>query len=203
MDGGAGGGRCKAVGGERGLRNLGHGQVSGGTNVGISPMHGKQSVGFFEAFRVGFLCVKDGLDMRIFRYLLSLCFGILAMVFLRGTFGDAPGTVHSQVVSQQRPMSLTETAVLIGLAVVFGVAWWTILREKASAGGWAIAASVLNLLICIGVPLLYCRTGNLSAFWQLERVFGIPTAIGIAGLVVYLRPNRHAGKRSLGIDETG
>jgi hypothetical protein len=142
--------------------------------------------------------VKDGLDMRIFRILLSFYFAILSMAFIRGTFRDAPGTVHSQVVSQFPPMSLTEKAVLLVLAAIFGVAWWTVWREKASARRWAIAASLLNLLICIGIPLLYYYIWGLSAFWQVERVFGILSAIGIAGLVVFLRPYRQAGGPSLG-----
>ena len=56
--------------------------------------------------------------------------------------------------------------VLMGVfSLVTGVAWWTLRKGKPTAGGWAIAASVLNL------PLI-----------------SLGTAIGIAGLSAFLKP---------------
>ena len=86
--------------------------------------------------------------------------------------------------------------ILILLAVLFsivgiilGVAWWSNLKERKSARGWAIAASLLNLLILIAPPLFYYFEKGWDAFCQTERVFGIPTIIGISVLVVVLRQN--------------
>jgi hypothetical protein len=56
--------------------------------------------------------------------------------------------------------------VLMGtFSLVNGAAWWTLRKGKPTAGGWAIAASVLNL------PL-----------------FPLGTAIGIAGLSAFFKP---------------
>src|SRR5258707_272681 len=56
-------------------------------------------------------------------------------------------------------------ALLGTFGLVNGTAWWTLRKGKPTARGWAIAASVLNL------PLI-----------------PIGTAIGIAGLSVFLKP---------------
>src|SRR6266849_4077394 len=57
-------------------------------------------------------------------------------------------------------------AVFATFSLVNGMAWWTLRKGKPTARGWAIAASILNL------PL-----------------FPLGTAIGIAGLWVFLKPD--------------
>lgn len=82
------------------------------------------------------------------------------------------------------------------LGIIFIIASWIAWRDKASerARGWKwmMLASLLSVLISIGSPLLYSYARGAGAFWQAERIFGIPTAIGIIGLVVFARERRHA-----------
>jgi hypothetical protein len=68
------------------------------------------------------------------------------------------------------------------LAVIWGVACWKIWRNKPTARGWGIAASVAYILFFL--------MGGLAGFhcWRsLPGAASIILAIGIAGLVVFLR----------------
>jgi hypothetical protein len=128
--------------------------------------------------------------MRILRIVLSWYFAILFLIFLRVTFdtyGDILRTFHRQGASRLLFNLLIQESVAAVLVIIFGMSSWTIWRKKASARGWAIIASLLDLMISIGVPLLYYHVQGARAFWQLECVFGLPTAIGAAGLVAFSR----------------
>jgi hypothetical protein len=63
------------------------------------------------------------------------------------------------------------------------MAWWTVWREKASSRGWAIAASVVNLLQWTPFMFSAPRCCWYFAHWQSIWTHSV---IGIAGLVVFL-----------------
>ena len=84
-------------------------------------------------------------------------FGLLGIVSLMWTIKSE--SVESWVV----PVMI----VLMGtFSLVNGIAWWALRKGKPTAGGWAIAASGLNLPL---IPL--------------------GTAVGIAGLCAFLKPD--------------
>jgi hypothetical protein len=63
------------------------------------------------------------------------------------------------------------------LAVIYGVAWWTIWKEKPYAKVWAIAASATYVLI--NLSLVHWLVSVPSCVWVMS-------AVGVAGLVVFL-----------------
>ncbi|MGB6692473.1 MAG: site-2 protease family protein [Terracidiphilus sp.] len=71
---------------------------------------------------------------------------------------------------------------LTGLGVVSAMAWWTNFRAKSSARAWGLAASLTNTLVAL-LPSVLARRPVFGAL-------GIVLAIGVAGLVAYLRPFR-------------
>ena len=81
------------------------------------------------------------------------------------------------------------------VGTILAVAWWSNFREWASARGWAIAASLSILVISTGPPLFYLFAKGWGAFCQAESVFGIPTAIAVAALVVSSLPDGKPGRR--------
>jgi hypothetical protein len=64
------------------------------------------------------------------------------------------------------------------VAVISGIAWWTIWKSRPSARGWAIAASALSIMI-------YLRSFALSVRFQWHQHLGA-LIIGIVGLAVFL-----------------
>jgi hypothetical protein len=75
---------------------------------------------------------------------------------------------------------------LVGLlsvsAVIFGVAWWSVWKQGSLAKEWGVAASMLILLMW--TPMIYF---GWNTFWRFERAAWYTTAIGLEGLVVFLR----------------
>jgi hypothetical protein len=98
---------------------------------------------------------------------LALCFG-LAVVYLPFILWNA-STLDSAQDTRVWLGAAIMCPVFVAMAVVFGMAWWTLRKGKGSARAWAIVASVFSL------PLL-----------------GIGTIIGIAGLVVFTRSETFA-----------
>ncbi len=132
--------------------------------------------------------------MRIIRFLFFGYFAFLSMIFLAVPFGEIQYAMHGQNASGPHLNPLVQYVIPIVLATIFGVASWTALRESASlrVSGrwrkWTIAASLLSLSLSIGIPLLYYHWQGAGAFWYLQRVFAVPTAIGATGLIVFSRP---------------
>ena len=81
-------------------------------------------------------------------------------------------------------------ALFLTQAVIFGVAWWTVWREKPFARVFGIIAS----MILIGVPLSGITILSQSV-WGNE---GIVLAVGVAGLVAFSWPHnqQRVGKTS-------
>jgi hypothetical protein len=81
-----------------------------------------------------------------------------------------PGGISPHALAHLWVILAIFVGVQLGLAAIFGMAWWTLPKGKTSSRVWAITASLLN------IPL----------FW-IGRPIWISTAAGIAGLCVFSR----------------
>jgi hypothetical protein len=92
-------------------------------------------------------------------------------------------------------LRLTQTA----LAVIYALGAWAVWRERASMSfrkiGWPMIASLTSLLLGFGIPAMVYFWGDRSNFWQSNRAFAIPAAMGVLGLIVF-RGRRTAPKIS-------
>ena len=95
----------------------------------------------------------------------------LRSISYKGYQQGAPPSFHSLLVTP---------AFSLVAASVFGVAWWTIWKVKSSARGWAIAASLMEILAFLRQFIV-----------PLREVWGMHVGaliIGIVGLVAFLWP---------------
>ncbi len=70
------------------------------------------------------------------------------------------------------------------LAIIYGVAWWTIFKGKSSARGWGITASLAYILFSLSEIIYFSRP-----VWGAS---GVMLATGIAGLITFLwREEQH------------
>jgi predicted permease len=70
------------------------------------------------------------------------------------------------------------TALYIILAIIYGLAWWTVWKRKPSGRGWGIAASLIYIPVSLWGIIFFAQP-----FWGFE---GVAMAVGIAGLVAFL-----------------
>src|ERR1019366_8567661 len=117
-------------------------------------------------------------SMVKFRKFLCACFGNIALLFLLVSFSTLPRVFHipqaSELLYPDQP--LDEKTILITLLAqtlarliflqpvlvcfLYGMAWWTVRRGKASGRPWAIAASIVMILQGVLPILLAVR------FWH-------------------------------------
>ncbi|HVC00067.1 MAG TPA: site-2 protease family protein [Candidatus Dormibacteraeota bacterium] len=125
---------------------------------------------------------------------LSWCFAAAAFVFgwmFLANLRYIPYFLHLGAAAFHGPQAaMTVWLALLPpvAAVVYATAWWTTRKTAAHASAWAIAASILNILLGL-IPLLL--------FWRFPaggRVFislAIPALLllftGVAGVVVFSR----------------
>jgi hypothetical protein len=147
------------------------------------------------------------------RKFLCRSFGVIALLSLLVSFGTVPSVFR---VSHQRHslpvagativswklrsiilivISKLVLAMPLGLAIVYGIAWWTTRNRKPSARGWIIAASITMLASCIPqlVTMFYLMyysrlsDGALRFLIDWSILNGIMLALGISGLVAFAR----------------
>jgi hypothetical protein len=75
---------------------------------------------------------------------------------------------------------------LPAVGIVFAMAWWTVWRRRPSSRGWAIAASIIYLLL----SLMGFYLGGRVLLWPMSLPL---LAMGIGGLVVFA-PGKLAAK---------
>jgi hypothetical protein len=118
-----------------------------------------------------------------FVYLLAL-----ALIF---AVGAVAWLIPSAPTPQGDPGRLLIARPLYGLlALLFGFAAWTALRDRRSyherARRVLFMASLLSLVITLGLPVVLGR-GLRRAALSIECVFGLPTLIGVGGVIVFRR----------------
>jgi hypothetical protein len=129
-------------------------------------------------------------SQRFLRFVLRWYFFFLSGVFLGLTYENGMSAIHGKDGSRSLLGQMLTVLILPVFAAVFGMAWWTILREKDSAKRWVTAACLVNLAMSIAVPLRFYYLWGASACWQMVYIFSLPAAIGVAGLAFFSPPEK-------------
>jgi hypothetical protein len=118
--------------------------------------------------------------MQDLRKFLAWIFAVTSLLCLWTSFWFVPRIIHLHYVfSPLRGLLVAAAAALFPiLATIYGVAWWAVWKEKASARGWGIAASLIHVLISLSLIVLPLHPVT-SCTWPV-------LATGIFGLVVFL-----------------
>lgn len=126
--------------------------------------------------------------MRALRKYLCWTFAFTSFVCFRITFLSIQKATHQlHALPSLRAMLVIAAFAVFG--VVFATGWWTVLKEKASARAWGIAASLINTAL----PTLPVIFGHQS----VNSGAGIVFFIGIIGLVAFVsrvKQQDHAGR---------
>jgi hypothetical protein len=117
-------------------------------------------------------------------------FAILSVSLLFYTFDSTQQALHGRYASLPLFGQILHVSIPPILAVVFGIASFTIWREKDSAKAWVTWACLANLTVSIAIPLLLYYCQGAGAFWQMETIFCLPTAIGVIGLAFFSPPDK-------------
>jgi peptidase M50-like protein len=134
--------------------------------------------------------------MQALRKFLAWTFAFTSFVCLRIAVSGISSLVHRHYDHYHLSSLRTLLLVLVGpvlftvQAAVFGVAWWTIWRDKLSARGWGIAASLTVILFPLSFAFLivyYSRSISASELLLQLRHTSVLLAIGVTGLVVFWR----------------
>jgi len=136
-----------------------------------------------------FLRVVRSVSEHLLGFVLRWYFVILSLVCFTGTFEAIRDAIHGEHASRTLLSQVLHVSIPLILAAIFGMASLAIWLEKSSAKAFVIAACLANLVISIAVPLLFYYRWGAGAFWQMECVFGFPTAIGVAVLVFFSPPD--------------
>ena len=133
--------------------------------------------------------------LRLRKFLCG-CFGFQAIVFsLPAVFTIVYFLRHGNL---QGPSPSARGLVRIFvfcllLAIPNGMAWWTVKMRKAFARGWAIAASIESILMCLliligmSLPAAYQRHPGHVRPYNLGIFVVVFLVVGITGLVVFAR----------------
>jgi hypothetical protein len=115
--------------------------------------------------------------MYKFRKYLSLIFAATCLISLQLDFRRIFRTVHryNEYFSIR---GLSITALYTFLAIIYGMAWWTVWNGKPSGRGLGIAASVIYIPVSLWGIIFFAQP-----IWGFE---GVVLAVGIAGLVAFL-----------------
>jgi hypothetical protein len=124
--------------------------------------------------------------MRLIRIILCWYFWCLSVIFIGMAHREIHEAIHGENASLPLPIQILAVSIPPIFVAVFGMAWWTVWRKRSSARVWAVTACITNLAFSIGIPLLYFYAQGANSFWWMESIFGLPTVIGIAGLIVFL-----------------
>jgi hypothetical protein len=81
-----------------------------------------------------------------------------------------------------RPRILLLEAAFPVMAVIFGMTWWTVWRDKPSARGWGAAASSIQILL----PL--CMI--IFRSYSILGCQGVGLALGVVGLIAFSWPDK-------------
>lgn len=88
--------------------------------------------------------LKDLKDLKKFMAWIFLATSLLYLTrFLRGI----PNTIYQYYGRSILGDLLLAPAFSVAVAVICGIAWWKVWKEKSWARGWAIAASLMHILI--------------------------------------------------------
>jgi hypothetical protein len=124
------------------------------------------------------------------RGFLAWVFGFTALVCAQIAFSTTLQTIHRHYeLSPFRTLLVVLVPTMSTIeCAVFGAAWWYIWRRRPSGRIWGICASLIYIKTSAVIAYLAYRSQsgwNDSGFWVI-------LAIGIAGLIAFLRPFQQA-----------
>ena len=126
--------------------------------------------------------------MQKLRTFLCWLFAISSLLCLRIAFLRILHTFlrHDAFLPLRRQLAL---ALFSDLAIIFGMAWWTVWRGKPFAKCWGITASLMYIFFPIWNIIYFSRS-----VWHS---FGVMFATGVAGLVAFLwRDEQHGSSKN-------
>jgi Peptidase family M50 len=129
------------------------------------------------------------------RGFLAWVFAFTALVCVRIAFTTTLQTIHGHynLLVLRNLLVLLAPAMNAVQCLVFGAAWWTIWKGRPSARRWGIAGSLIYvLLFCSLAYFQYLSRSGWSEFRLFVSMFWVILAIGIAGLIAFLRPFQQA-----------
>ena len=94
--------------------------------------------------------------MHTLRKNLCWIFALAAFVYLQIALSSILRSIHRPYAFLSL-RNLLVPALSTALAVVFGMAWWTVWKGRPSARGWGIAASLINILASLS-PIISRRS---------------------------------------------
>jgi len=120
--------------------------------------------------------------MQLIRKVLCWIFAITSLIYLADLY-----RIILYAINQHFPPSVLHSLLIaalfsVAVAAISGVAWWTIWKKTSSARGWAIAASIMHILIFLRQFIFPSR-----AVWGHHAGALI---IGIVGLIAFLWPDK-------------
>ena len=126
--------------------------------------------------------------MNELRKYVSWIFGITFLIGVPITYSTTVNLLKAILRSHpSAPLPFSSRALLLVIpwvipfqTAVFGIAWWTVFREKHSARVWGILAS-LSFLAWVILPLLITP----RFFWRGDLLI---LAIGVVGLIAFVWP---------------
>ena len=118
--------------------------------------------------------------MRAIKSLICWIYAIQAAFFLLVLAGIFMAGPHSHYAHGHRSLAVNAVAAgfTMAVSVIFGMAWWTVLRGKSSARFWIILPSLTYIAIGIGIVYRY-PAHFVNAL--------MPLAMGLAGPIVTWR----------------
>jgi hypothetical protein len=120
-----------------------------------------------------------------FRKFMGWIFLATSLQYLTISVRAIPYAIHYHHAVPLVRILLVAPAFSVVVAAISGVAWWTVWKGKSSARVWAIAASLINILIFARqfiIPLQDPWYQHVGALF-----------IGVVGLGTFLRPEGRRG----------
>jgi hypothetical protein len=135
--------------------------------------------------------------MRMLKLVLFWYFATVSMMLLTAPFFDLKSAIRVHRALQPSLWLSATDIVCFALAAIFAVASWnawpTKFNAKRGQRAWILTASLLSLLISIGLPFLYLFAPRSHSFWYLEGIFAVPTILGLMGLGAFFWTKRAGG----------
>jgi hypothetical protein len=131
--------------------------------------------------------------MRMLKIVLGNYFLFFSLTYLGGALWNIR-SVGQNMDKSMLLIHLLMAALLLVASALLGVAWWSNLRQWESARKWVFSASTLNLVMLIGIVLLYYYREGWGTFCYVEYFLCFPQAIGVIVLVVLLIPFKNSSE---------
>ena len=119
-----------------------------------------------------------GINLRVLRFFIGWMFAISSLICTILAFWLIHHTFEGHGLYAFTHLSVLFLHLIFPVAAtIFGVAWWTIWKERPSSRGWGIGASILMMVSPVRHIILHPRT-----VWNCS---GEVLAFGIVGLIAF------------------